>query len=89
MVSCIARVFSANGLSVQALRMLEASVLKQPTSAGLRLELAQAYLTAGDKLKGRTELEAAMRLSPTPDQAARLRAALEGLGVAPAGPVPH
>ncbi|HYI96324.1 MAG TPA: tetratricopeptide repeat protein [Bryobacteraceae bacterium] len=88
-VSCIARVFSANGLSVQALRILEASVLKQPSSAGLRLELAQAYLSAGDKLKGRTELETAMRLSPTPDQVARLRAAFKGLGVTPADPVPH
>ena len=79
-VSCVTRAFAANGLNEQALRMLEALVQKQPASAGLRLELAQAYLNAGDKLKGRNELEAAKRLNPTPQQSAQVRAALEKLG---------
>jgi cellulose synthase operon protein C len=88
-VSCITRAFTANGLNEQALRMLEALVQKQPASAGLRLELAQAYLNAGNKLKGRNELEAAKRLNPTPQQSGQVRAALEKLGPAPISAVDH
>ncbi len=88
-VSCITRAFTANGLNEQALRMLEVSVKKQPASASLRLELAQAYLNAGDKSKGRNELEAAKRLNPTPQQAGQLSAALEKLGPEPAAAVNH
>jgi tetratricopeptide (TPR) repeat protein len=65
------------GLYPSAVQLLEECVRKTPDSAVYRYHLGMALIASGDRSKGRTSLDAALRLNLTGDDAAQARQALE------------
>ncbi len=69
-------VFYKKNLASLAIEPLEFSVGKDPSRAAYQYHLGFAYLKAGDKEKGRTWLERALKLQPGSEMAAEARNAL-------------
>jgi Tfp pilus assembly protein PilF len=69
----VGTILSERGEPARAIELLQRAIARAPTAIPPRINLAKAWLKAGNPHKARQELELALKADPAPDQVAEIR----------------